>query len=110
MTRFKDFGATKIDAEPLSFKLHDEEFNCLPVVQGKVLLDLVAESNVDDPVKSAGIIDKFFAAVLTDESYARFEDLLHDKNRIVTVDTLADITGWLVEEYTNRPEGQPGVS
>lgn len=110
MTRFKDFGSGdgKV-SEPLSFKLYGEEFHCLPEVQGKLLLDLVADSGDGDAVKSAAVIDKFFRYVLTDESYERFDVLLTGKETIVSVETLAEITGWLVEEYTNRPEEQPGA-
>lgn len=110
MTRFKDFGAGakgNENSEPLSFKLHEETFHCVPQVQGKLLLELVADSSGDDAVKSAAVIDKFFGYVLEDESLVRFNKLIRDKHKIVTVETLADITGWLVEEYTNRPEEQP---
>lgn len=110
MTRFKDFGSGKANSEPLSFKLHGETFNCVPEVQGKVLLDLVQQANPDDPAGSAGVITKFFSSVLEDESLARFNILAEDKHRIVTVDTLSEIVGWLMEEYSNRPEGQPEVS
>lgn len=110
-TRFRDFGSGgDVEKKPLSFKLHGEEFNCLPAVQGKLLLDLVKESGADDPAKSAAIIDKFFEQVLTDESYQRFDALLKHKEKIVSMDTLAEITGWLVEEYTDRPEEQPELS
>lgn len=108
MTRFKDFGSGDgIITTPLSFKIYGEEFHCLPQVQGKLLLDLVSDSGEGDAVKSAAVIDKFFRYVLKEESYERFEKLLTDKDKIVSVETLAEITGWLVEEYTNRPEEQP---
>jgi hypothetical protein len=110
-TRFRDFGAgTASDAQPLSFKLHGEEFECIKEVQGKILLTLVADSSSEDPAKAASVIDKFFSAVLTDESYARFDTLLKSKEKIVAVDTLAEITGWLVQEYTDRPTERPEVS
>ena len=106
--RFKDFGVGgQTDAEPLSFKLHEETFQCVRQVQGKLLLELVADSGSDDPAKSSAIINRFFKYVLLDEDYARFETLLEHKEKIVSVETLAEITGWLVEEYTNRPETQP---
>jgi hypothetical protein len=109
--RFKDFGSGKnVEAAPLSFKIHGEEFHCVTQVQGKLMLDLVAESGSEDPVKSAGIVNKFFKQVLKDESWTRFESLLEDKERIVTVETLAEITAWLVEEYTGRPTSGPEVS
>jgi len=113
MTRFKDFGAGTSTGEkaPLSFKLHGEEFTCMPEVQGKVLLDLVAKSgNDNDPAAAAAIISTFFNTVLYDESYARFDALLHSKDKIVNMETLAEITSWLVEEYAGRPEEQPEVS
>jgi hypothetical protein len=75
------------------------------------MLDLVAQSNnSDDPAAAALIVNKFFKQVLTDESYTRFDALLTDKQKIVTVETLAEITGWLVEEYTDRPTKGPEVS
>lgn len=109
MTRFKDFGKGIIeDAEPLSFKLYDEDFHCVKQVQGKILMDLVSTANAEDGgVSSLEIIETFFATVLLDESYERFSALLVDKERIVTVETLGEITGWLIEEYTKRPEQQP---
>lgn len=106
--RFKDFGSGEQEnSTPLSFKLHGEEFFCVPQVQGKLLLELVSESSSDDPAASAAIVTKLFEYVLEDESVGRFNALLVDKKKIVSVETLAEITGWLVEEYTKRPEGQP---
>ena len=113
MARFKDFGAggdTK-PVEPLSFKLHGEEFHCVDQIQGKVLLDLVAESNnADDPAAAARIINVFFETVLKDDDYKKFDELLESKDKIVSVETLGEITTWLVEEYTGRPTEAPEVS
>ena len=81
--RYRDFGAGKgVTAEPLSFKLHDEEFNCTPQVQGRLLLDLVAKSNnAEDPAIAAQIVTEFFEQVLTDESYVHFDALMHEIGR-----------------------------
>lgn len=106
-TRFKDFGAPEVNAEPLSFALFGETFNCIPSLPGKFLLDLVAESNSEDPAASANVVSKFFNTVLTDESRDRFNELAIDPNRVVPVETLSDITAWLVEEYSARPTEQP---
>ena len=109
--RFKDFGSgTDVQKKPLSFKLHDEEFHCVPVLQGKLLLDLVVDSASEAPEAAAKVITSFFKQVLKDESFTRFDTLLSDKEKIVSVETLGEITGWLVEEYTNRPEEQPELS
>lgn len=108
--RFKDFGSgSDGNQEPVSFKLYGETFECVSQLQGQVLLNLVADSSGDDPAKASAIVTKLFEQVLTDESYVRFDALLKDKEKIVTVEKLAEITGWLVEEYSNRPETQPEV-
>lgn len=107
MARFKDFGSGKdlSQIEPLSFKLHGEEFLCTPVVQGKFLLQLIATTanTDDDPTASARMVNDFFSHVLVEESYKRFDNLLNDKERLVEVETLSEIVAWLMQEYTNRP-------
>lgn len=111
MSKFKDFGSgsSNDNKEPISFKIHDEEFNCMPEVQGKVLLNIVADAGDEDPTKAASAINSFFNFVLDDESSVRFEALTTDKHRVVTVETLTEIISWLMEIYTNSPEAQPEV-
>lgn len=112
MAKFKDFGGgtALAEKEPVKFMLHGEEFNCRPELQGKVLLDLVARSGSEDPADAAKIIDEFFKNVLVEESYKRFDALLIDPDRIVSVDTLGQISAWLVEVYSARPTQGPEVS
>lgn len=109
MAKFKDFGVGKEigEKEPVSFKLYDEEFFGVKQIQGKVLLDLIAKSNSEDSAVSAQIISGFFEHVLTDESFKRFETLLTSKEKVVAVETLSEIVGWLIGEYSDRPEEQP---
>lgn len=108
-SRFKDFGsgAAVEEKEPIVFKLHEEEFTCVPALQGKVLMSLVSKSQSEDPAESIGVIDTFFSSVLVDESLERFNALLEDKDRIVNMETLGEIISWLVEEYSGRPNQQP---
>jgi hypothetical protein len=110
MSRFKDFGSGPdlSGAEPVTFKLHGETFNCRKAVQGKLLLALVA--NADDPVKSADAVNKFFETVLLPADYKKFEELCADPDKIISVDTLAEVAAWLVAEYTNRPTQRPEAS
>jgi hypothetical protein len=112
MAKFKDFGngnAPEV-GEVVSFKIYDEEFFCVPRIQGRLMLSLVKDSSSDDPIVAAGTIDSFFSQVLTDESLERFNELTTDKEKIVTTETLGEIVGWLLEEYSGRPEAQPEVS
>jgi hypothetical protein len=105
MARFKDFGADQDQPkEEMSFKLHEEEFTCRPAIPGKAILNLVSKANAEDDLGgAAGAIDTFFKAVLVPESYERFEALALDPDRIVTMDKLSEIVGWLAEEYAGRP-------
>lgn len=112
MTKYRDFGSGKNtgEKEPVTFKLHGEEFSCREQLQGKTLLDLVARAGSEDPAESAKTINMFFEQVLLEESYTRFNALLTHPDKIVTVETLGEISGWLVEVYAGRPEGEPEVS
>lgn len=108
--RFKDFGGSEhANKEPLSFKIYDEVFDCRPSLPGRVLLSLVAQSG-DDGSGIAKAIDGFFDICLLEESRKRFNDLLDDSDRVVTVEMLGEITAWLVEEYSSRPTKGPGLS
>lgn len=104
MTRFKDFGRpADADSEPLTFRLHDEDFTCYSAMPGKTLLDFVQRSDSDNASESAGAISDFFKKVLVPESYERFDALASDPDRVVTMQTLADIVSWVLETYSNRP-------
>jgi hypothetical protein len=109
MARFKDFGSGGAGekAEPIVFKLHDEEFTCRGEIPGKVILDLVSKSGSEDPAEAARIIEEFFSIVLESESLERFNILAVDPHRIVSMETLSDVVAWLVEEYTDRPTQRP---
>jgi len=111
-SRFKDFGEdSEVNKAPLSFKLYGEEFHCVPAIQGRVLLDLVRKaSDENDPGAAAEVVDEFFKKTLNVESYERFAALTSDSEKIVTVETLSEITGWLVSEYSERPTKGPEVS
>ena len=47
------------------------------------------------------------AKALIEESLVRFEALLQDSEKIVTVETLGELTSWLVEQYSSRPTPGP---
>jgi hypothetical protein len=105
MARFKDFGSggDASEKEPISFKLWGEEFHCVPVIQGKLLLEIVSDSTSDDTSKSAQVMEKFFTAVLKPESKKAFDAILSDQEKITSLETLSEIVAWLMEEYSNRP-------
>lgn len=103
--RFKDFGSGKpVNKEPITFKLHDEDFEASPALPGVVIIDFVKRSQEADEAGGLSLILDFFKAALLDESYARFAALIEDRDRSVSVETLAEIVEWLLGEYGDRPE------
>ena len=110
-TRFKDFGTgTDVSHEPLSFMIHDETFECYPALPGKVLLDFVSQSSADSPGGLADVIVHFFGKAMKPERYERFMSLIEDPDRVVSMETLGELTSWLVSEYSERPTQQPESS
>jgi hypothetical protein len=110
--RFKDFGRgndKNVSDQPLTFKLFDEDFHCYPRMQGKALLEFVEMANSENASDTAKVTRVFFKKVLKADSYEKFDALLDDPEKIVSVETLAEITGWLLEQYGDRPESQPEV-
>lgn len=110
--RFRDFGSGANVTEPISFKLYNEEFHCRPSLQGKVLLEMAAaaQDSGDSTSAAATMIDSFFAKALLPESLDRFNTLLTDPEKIVTVEMLGEIAGWLTEQYSGRPQPGPEQS
>ena len=108
-SRFKDYGEdSNVIRDPLSFKLYGEEFHCHPAIQGKVLLEMVKKAGDEsNAAAAADVVDNFFSLALLPESYERFDKLVRDPEKIVTVETLSEITGWLVGEYAERPTMEP---
>lgn len=105
MTRHKSFGKPAgAKTEPITFDLFDETFTAIPEIQGTTLMGLMQANDPDDPAASVRMILDFFPLVLEDESYERFHALTTSKDKIVSAETLAEIVGWLVEEYSGRPE------
>lgn len=105
MSRFKDFGspASAETAEPLKFKIYEEEFVCHPEIPGKILLEFIKNSDSDRVAVSASALTDFFEKVLVDESWERFDALTSDPKRVVSMTMLAEIVSWLLEEYSDRP-------
>lgn len=110
-TRFKDFGTGgDQNTEPISFKLHNEDFECHKNLQGNALLNLVAKAGNGNPTDAAETVKDIFSKALLPESYERFLKLIDDKDKIVTVEALGQITAWLVEQYSGRPTQGPEQS
>ena len=107
--RTRNFGAAKSVSEfpPLEFVLNNDTFKCRPAVPGRVILQFVADADSDEGGKAALAIDQFLKSSMVETEYARFKTLVDDPDTIVSMETLGEIVGWLVEEYTARPSQAP---
>jgi hypothetical protein len=109
--RFKDFGSGSPEpAEPIVFRLYEEDFECYAKIQGRTLLNLVAGSDEEDSASMARTMNGFFEAVLLPESRERFDALLNHPEKVVDIETLGEITAWLMEQYSERPTKRPELS
>jgi hypothetical protein len=84
-----------------------ETFNCLPVAPGGLIDDMTG-TLVQDPVTGGRRYEptsviRFVRSVVVDEDLRRFEELIHDTKRVVSVTTLIDVALYLIEEYSSRP-------
>lgn len=130
----------ELRAEGPSFDLASETFRCAPVPPAGVINDMIASMGVapDGTVRFSqvnliGFVQGILARRLWEwhedvdraegddllarsgewvivDDRDRFDVLLHDDERPVRVETLAQIVVWLVSEYTGRPTTPPGPS
>jgi hypothetical protein len=67
---------------------------------------MVAAASSENSSDAASLVTGFFGKALMPESYERFNALL-ESDKIVTVESLGEITSWLVEQYSGRPTAGP---
>jgi hypothetical protein len=105
-TRHMDFGTPfKLsDYSPVTFTVVGENFDCKPAIQGKVLLDFIADADADDGSKAAIAIRRFFSEVMPDKEFQRFFALIENSEYVFDMEELSKIAGWLVEQYSSRPK------
>lgn len=104
-TRHKDFGRSlRVDEySDVSFDLNGETFSCRPAIPGAKMLDFVKQADGENGAAAAEALLSFLREVLLEEDWDRFEEMVNDSEVIVEVETLGEITGWLVEQYAERP-------
>ena len=94
----KTFNVTKTD-EPITFSVDGDEFEAIPAdrLPAGALATYFSHIQAGDLFKAH---DAFFETVLTEDSYARFNERLNSKENPITVSVLGDIASWLLgDEY-----------
>jgi len=110
--RKKSFRGGRAIAEfdPIEFELNDQTFSCKPALQGAVLLEFVSKADSENGGAAAGALYSFFEDAMEPNEYVRFMDYLKSPDVIIDMETIGDIAGWLVEQYTARPTQGPALS
>lgn len=102
----KDFSLAVSQHEAPTFSVAGREFKCLAEPPAGVLTDLIISADGSVSAAMSGIIG-FLEGCLSDADAEAFRLLIHDKDTIIPLETLNEITEWLVEEYTSRPTTPP---
>lgn len=113
-------GTDDQPAEPITFTLEggpplspapwSETFTCLLEAPASALDDLVMTAGADERGRrqwNAPSLTKFLMGVVIAGDEQRLWDTLHDKAKIVGIDTLGELTMWLAEELTGNPMTPP---
>lgn len=125
--RHRTFGARperdEPEPDPITFTVEgrfatsgdrwSETFTVVPVAPGGVLDDVARMVGVDGRGKrvwNAPSVMKFLTGVLIEPDVARFDDLVHDKERLVELEALGEITEWVSEQLFNPRPTQPSSS
>lgn len=95
------------NAEPVTFKVDDDEFTAYPPTEGQMALMMAAQANnreTSDHV--AGVID-FFDGLLDEETQKIFRERLMDRDDPFDFDLVQEIMESLIEEWSGRPTQSP---
>lgn len=104
MVPIKEFLTSERD-EPIKFKVDDDVFVAIaPNKCPANILVRYAETMMTG--RSYTAHTRFFADVMEEESYATFAQRLDSKDNPITINGMADVANWLVEEiYAGKAKG-----
>lgn len=109
--RHRTFGSRnkKASKAPVTFDIEGvdtedneyvEAFTARPTIPGIAIMEFA-----DKGASGAGMgaMLELYEAAMEEEEYKRFDKFVHDPKNIVELETLTELAGYLVEEYTSRP-------
>jgi hypothetical protein len=103
--QFKVFDtrkATPLEESEIGFVLGETEYVCKPDIQGAVILDFIAAAENGGGGAAAKLLP-FFDKVLSPDDLDKFHTQIDSPDEIIEIETLSDIVGHLIEQYTERP-------
>ncbi len=90
-------------AEPIVFELAGKQLEAYGEVSGAVLLDFISNSGGDVPAETAKAIMSYLKDSMDAENYKQFQAITRDPKKIIKIETLSEIVGYLIEERSSRP-------
>ena len=109
--KIKRFEVEKVEGT-LDFGLGDEVFHAKPRLSGITLINFVRgvqkaqEASADDDSAGSAILELLIGILedaLGDEEYKRFVDFTSNGEVYVSMETIMEISQYLVGEYTQTP-------
>jgi hypothetical protein len=105
--RFKDFDVARAEheAEPIRFRLAGRDFQTLPFIPAKPLLDLAAH---EGKMGASGFIafGQFLHAVVIPDQRDEMDAAMSE----VDFSTVREVVSWILEESTARPLASANAS
>lgn len=106
--RFKKFESPLLNSdEPLEFELNSVLFRCVPALPGRRILQFVSLSNSEDFGASAEAVLEFIDSCIVSEQREQFRELTMSETQVVPLETLTDISTFLVENYAGGNDESP---
>lgn len=106
-TRHKSFSSSDENTPeealiPVTFDLAGENFTAKADIQGIVLMDFLEASDAGG-VSSVVAFKSFLKEALEEAEYVRLNTHLRTAPTTISVEQIAGVVAYLVEEYTSRP-------
>lgn len=104
MARRKSFTTKPAVADDnVEIEINGTVFPCTDIIPGQVMLDFLAQMDMDDPASLAKSLDALFAAALMPEHLEAWKAFTRDPVNRIDIEKLSEIAGWLAEEFSGRP-------
>ena len=90
--------------------INDREFKCKSRIPGIVLMRWVSKLDMEDPAAAAGAVEELLRAAIAPDDQDDFFEYVEDPANNVDLQTLSQMAGWLVEQFTGNPTQQSSDS
>ena len=101
VVRFMDFS---VSPEPITFKMENDVFECLPDIPLDMLVDLADIASVEKGKEQIEKVKELFDAVMTHDSAAKLrERSAKGATQPIGSRLLTQVLPWLLEVYGLRP-------